>query len=275
MTTLGKAIRLERIKDRKSGNMVFIPMDHGFSVGTIKGLENMPRMVDLVASGGANAVIEHIGIAMAGHRGSTMGQSGEFEGKDIGLIIHLSGSTNLSPTPNSKVLVCSVEEAIRMGADGVSIHINIGDQDEPRMLEEMGQVAAECRYWGMPLIAMMYPRGPKIASEHAPEVVNIAARVGAELGADIVKTNYTGDIDSFKEITKGCPVPIIIAGGPKQETTKDVLQMIADAMEGGARGVAMGRNVFQADDPKEMTRAISLIVHKGWSVEEVLKEVKI
>jgi len=270
--SLGKAISLERIKNRKSGNMVFIPLDHGLTVGTIAGLEDMSALVDKIALGGANAVIEHAGMALAGHRGSA---TKKYSGPDIGLIIHLSGSTSLSPTPNHKVLVCSVEEALRMGADGVSIHINIGDQDEPAMLEEMGMVAQECRYWGMPLIAMMYPRGPKITSEHAPEVVNIAARAGAELGADIVKTNYTGDIDSFKQITKGCPVPIIIAGGPKLETTKDVFQMIADSLEAGAKGVAMGRNVFQAEDPTMMVSAISKIVHEHYSVQEVLKEYKI
>jgi fructose-bisphosphate aldolase/2-amino-3,7-dideoxy-D-threo-hept-6-ulosonate synthase len=272
--SLGKAIRLERIKNRKSGNMVFIPLDHGLTVGTIKGLEDMPTLVDKIALGGANAVIEHAGMAAAGHRGSSS-TTRKFSGTDIGLIIHLSGSTSLSPTPNHKVLVCSVEEALRMGADGVSIHINIGDHDEPAMLEEMGLVAQQCRYWGMPLIAMMYPRGPKITSEHAPEVVNIAARAGAEMGADIVKTNYTGDIDSFRQITKGCPVPIIIAGGPKLETTKDVFQMIVDSMEAGARGVAMGRNVFQAEDPTIMVRAICKIVHEHYSVQDVLKEYQI
>lgn len=273
MSNLGKAVRFERIIDRKSGNMVFIPMDHGLTVGTIKGLEDMPAMVDKIALGGANAVIEHAGIAAAGHRGSAR----EFKGssKDIGLIIHLSGSTSLSPTPNHKVLVCKVEEALRMGADAVSIHINIGDETEPDMLKQMGSVSQSCRYWGMPLIAMMYPRGPKIEKEHDPRVINIAARAGAELGADIVKTNYTGDIDSFKKITRGCPVPVVIAGGPKKDTTEEVLQMIADAMSAGARGVAMGRNVFQSKNPTALVKAISLIVHDGYSVEDVLKEVKL
>lgn len=272
MNNLGKAIRFERIIDRKSGNTVIIPMDHGLTVGSIKGLEDMPKMVDSVALGGANAVIEHAGIVAAGHRGSAKFQG---SGLDIGLIIHLSGSTSLSPTPNHKVLVCSVEEAIRMGADAVSIHINIGDETEPDMISQMGKVAEDCRYWGMPLIAMMYPRGPKIKSEHDPNAVNIVARAGAELGADIVKTVYTGDIDTFKPIVKGCPVPVIIAGGPKMNTTRDVLTMIFDAMQAGARGVAMGRNVFQADNPTLMVKAISMIVHKKMTVEEVLKETKL
>lgn len=275
MNSLGKAIRMERIKNKKSGNFIFIALDHGLTMGTIKGLEDMPSLVDKVALGGANAVIEHAGIVAAGYRGSISSNSTKFHGGDIGLIIHLSGSTSLSPTPNRKVLVCSVEEAIRMGADGVSIHINIGDTDEPAMLADMGHVSEACRYWGMPLIVMIYPRGPKIHSEYDPEAINIAVRAGAELGADIIKTNYTGDIDSFKKIVKGCPVPVIIAGGPKLDTTKEVLQMISDAMEAGARGVAMGRNVFQADDPTAMVKAISLIVNENCSIDEVYRKIKI
>jgi len=273
MFNLGKAIRMERIMNRKTGTMVFVPMDHGLTMGTIKGLEDMPKMVDKVAMGGANAVIEHAGIVAVGHRGSS--KDYKSSGKDIGLIIHLSGSTILSPRPNYKVIVCSVEEALRMGADAVSIHINIGDETEPEMLQQMGSIAEDCRYWGMPLLAMMYPRGPKIKSEHNPHVINIAARAGAELGADIVKTNYTGDIDSFKEIIKGCPVPIIIAGGPKMDTIEELLNMVSDAMEAGAKGVAFGRNVFQSDDPTSLVRALCKIVHERQSVEEVMKDLKI
>jgi fructose-bisphosphate aldolase/2-amino-3,7-dideoxy-D-threo-hept-6-ulosonate synthase len=126
----------------------------------------------------------------------------------------------------------------------------------------------------MPLLAMMYSRGKKIADEHDPKVVNVAVRVGAEIGADIVKSNYTGDIDSFKEIVKGCPVPVIIAGGPKMNTEIDVFYMIYESIQAGGSGVAMGRNVFQADDPVKMVNAISLLVHHNYTVEEVIKELK-
>jgi fructose-bisphosphate aldolase/2-amino-3,7-dideoxy-D-threo-hept-6-ulosonate synthase len=125
--------------------------------------------------------------------------------------------------------------------------------------------------WGMPLLAMMYPRGKKISSEHDVEVVKLAARAGAELGADIIKTNYTGDIDSFKEVIKGCPVPVVIAGGPKMSTTKDVLEMVRDAVEAGAAGTSIGRNVFQAEDPTKMVRAMAALVHGGEGVDEAMK----
>jgi fructose-bisphosphate aldolase/2-amino-3,7-dideoxy-D-threo-hept-6-ulosonate synthase len=263
MMDIGKSIRLERIMDRKSGRMIVIPMDHGMSSGTINGLENMAEMVDKVAMGGANAVLMHSGMVGAGHRKT---------GKDIGLIIHLSGATNLAPDPNRKVLVCSVERALKLGADAVSIHINIGADDEPEMLKDAQKAIESAREWGVPLIAMMYPRGAKIKNEHDPGVVNIAARVGAELGADIVKTNYSGDIDSFKEIVSGLHVPVIIAGGPKMDTVEELLKMVYDSVQAGGRGVAFGRNVFQAEDPTKMVFAICKIVHKNYTVEEALKE---
>ena len=263
MSNLGKNIRLERLFDRKSKKTIIIPMDHGLTLGTIKGLENLVDMIDKVALGGANAVLEHSGMVGAGHRQY---------GKDIGLIIHLSGATNLTPDPNKKVLVCSVERALKMGADGVSIHINIGANEEPEMLQDAHTVIEASREWGIPLLAMMYPRGEKITNENAPEAVNIAVRVGAELGADIVKTNYTGDIDSFKYIVKGVNIPVIIAGGPKMDTIPELYQVVYDSIQAGGAGVAIGRNVFQADDPTKVVRGLAKIVHNNYTVDEALKE---
>lgn len=265
MPDIGKNIRLERIMNRKSKRTIIIPLDHGLTVGTIKGIESMTNMVDKVAMGGANAVLMHSGMVGAGHRQT---------GKDIGLIIHLSGATSLSPTPNRKVLVCSVERALKLGADAVSIHINIGADEEPEMFIDAQKCIESSREWGIPILAMMYPRGGKISNENSAEVVNIAVRAGAELGADIVKTNYTGDIDSFKYIVKSIDVPVIIAGGPKMDTAKDILQLVYDSVQAGGSGVAFGRNVFQAEDPTELVKAICTIVHKNYSIEETLKEFK-
>ncbi|MBW9222864.1 2-amino-3,7-dideoxy-D-threo-hept-6-ulosonate synthase [Methanothermococcus sp. SCGC AD-155-K20] len=262
---VGKIIRLERVFNKNSGRTVIIPMDHGVSSGPVRGLENMREAINAVADGGANAVLVHKGIVRHGHRGY---------GKDIGLIIHLSAGTSLSQDPNKKVIVTSVEEAIRMGADAVSIHVNVGADSDDEMYKDLGSISEVCEYWGMPLIAMMYPRGRKIENEKDPEVVAHAARLGAELGADIIKTNYTGDIDSFREVVKGCPAPIIIAGGPKTNTDKEFLQMVKDAMEAGSLGVATGRNVFQHRDVSGITRAISMVVHEDGDIEEALKLIK-
>ncbi|MFP4654514.1 MAG: 2-amino-3,7-dideoxy-D-threo-hept-6-ulosonate synthase [Methanohalobium sp.] len=265
MTEIGKTIRIERIMDRESRNMVIIPMDHGITVGPIKGLSNISDSINKVAEGGANAVLMQKGMVNHGHRGY---------GLDVGLIVHMSASTSLGPDPNDKVLTCTVEEAVKMGADAVSIHVNIGSETEADQLKKLGHVAKKCDTWGMPLLSMMYPRGKNIQDSNDPELVAHVARVGAELGSDVIKTNYTGDPESFRDVVKGCPVPVITAGGPKTETDREFLEMIHGSIKAGARGVAIGRNTFQHDDPVNMTRAITEIVHKNKSVEESLEMLK-
>lgn len=257
----GKEIRLERIMKRETGTTVIVPMDHGVSSGPIPGLIDLERSVDLIALGGANAVIGHMGLALHGHRKG---------GPDIGLILHLSASTDLGPDPNDKVMVNTVQNALKMGADGVSMHVNIGAESEARMLSDLGRTAIECIEWGMPLLAMMYPRGKKINDENMINSVKIAARVASELGADIVKTVYTGDPDSFREVTDGCHVPVVIAGGSK---TNDIetLKLIEGAMEGGAAGVSIGRNAFQHAHPDRFVRAAAMIVHENRSAEEAIE----
>jgi len=258
---IGKAIRLERIIDRNSQRTVIVPMDHGVTMGPIRGLECMRETINKVVEGGANAIIIHKGIVANGHRRS---------GKDVGLIIHLSGSTSMSPDPNAKVPVCTVEEAIYLGADAVSVHINLGAETDQAMLAHLADVARECSRWGLPLVAMMYARGPKIENQFDVTHVKHAARVGAELGADVVKCVYTGDPESFAEVVGGCPVPVVIAGGEKVDTDEQVLAMVDGALQAGAAGVSIGRNAFQHDDPEAIVRAIGMMVHGRRSLEDSL-----
>ena len=262
---IGKKIRLERIINRHTGRTVIAPMDHGVSNGPMKGIIDIDKTVESISQGGADAILMHKGIVEQGHRGY---------GKDIGLIVHLSASTSLAPNPNNKVIVTSVEKAIQLGADAVSVHVNLGSETESEMLQELGEISETCSYWGIPLLAMMYPRGQKVENEHDVELVKHAARVGSELGVDIVKTNYTGDPDSFKEVVEGALVPVVIAGGPKVDTDEELLQMVKDSIEVGGAGVAFGRNLFQAENPGKITKAISEVVHNDLEVNEDLKFLK-
>lgn len=254
----GKKRRLKRVF-RDDERTVIVPMDHGVTVGPVTGLVNMQEIINKLLRGGVDAVVLHRGVAKHVDTGKA------------GLIVHLSGITKLGPDPNNKVQVCSVEEAVRIGADAVSVHVNVGAEQEDKMLVKLGRVADDCDRYGVPLLAMMYPRGPKIQDQHAVDVVAHAARLGAELGADVIKTNYTGDIETFKEVVRGCYVPVIIAGGPKVETVREVLQMVHDSIKAGGAGLSIGRNVFQHENPTKMVKALSAIVHNGSSVEESLK----
>ena len=180
-------------------------MDHGISNGPIHGLENIHEMVFQGENAGLTCVLVNKGIIKSMPRPP-----------NIGLIAHFSGSTSIGLSPDRKILMGSVEEALRLGADAVSVHVNIGGKEESEMLQNLGMISDKCVEWSVPLVAMMYPRGENIKDPHNPEIVAHVARIGAETGADIVKTVYTGDVTSFRKVIKSCPVPIVIAGGRKQ-----------------------------------------------------------
>lgn len=262
MSEIGKAIRMQRIFDRLTGKTIIAPMDHGVSMGPISGLKNMKEAVDRIAQGGANAVVVHKGVVKQGHRNC---------GKDVGLIIHLSASTGLAHDPNYKTLVCTVEEALMLGADAVSIQVNIGNGGESKMLRDFGEVSRKANEWGMPLLAMIYPRGEKIKDPYDVKYVKHAARIGYELGADIVKVPYTGSIETFREVVEGCEIPVVIAGGEKMETDRELLEVVYGAMKAGAAGLSIGRNIFQHENPVAIVEAMSAIVHKNQSIKTALK----
>ena len=257
----GRQIRLDRIL--KKGRMLCIPMDHGISNGPIKGLEDPASIIYKCQGHGLTSIIINKGILKTLPRPAR-----------VGTLVHFSSSTSLSLSPNRKMLTGTVKEAVSMGADGISLHINIGGKEEPEMLEQFGSTAEQCHRWGMPLLAMMYPRGENIKNPHDPEIVSHVARIGAECGADIVKTLYTGDIDSFAKIVKSTPVPIVIAGGPKADTDLDILQMTQDAMTAGAKGITYGRNIFAHKTPERMVAALAEIIFRNGTAREALKRVE-
>ena len=233
-------------------------MDHGVSVGPIEGLHDMSRTIGQVAKGGADAVLVHAGIAKT------------VDIDAMGLILHLSGATRLTKEPNWKVQLSTVKQAVRLGADAVSVHINVGSEREQDMLDQFSRILDECDEHGIPTLGMMYPRGPGICNEHDHEVVSHAARLGYEIGADIVQTNYTGNIDSFRDIVRAIRVPVVVAGGPKAETVADAIKMVGESIQAGASGVSIGRNVFQHSNPSRMTEALVGIVHNNTGAEQAL-----
>ena len=255
----GRDIRLARILN--DGKMLCIPMDHGISNGPIKGLEDIHSIIYQCSSAGLTCVLVNKGIIKSLPRPP-----------NIGLIAHFSASTSIGPAPNRKILMGSVEEAIRLGADAVSLHINIGSKEEPEMLQKLGMISDKCDEWSVPLVAMMYPRGENIKNPHDPEIVAHAARIGAEAGADVVKAVYTGDPDSFKRVVRSCPVPIVIAGGPKASTDREILEMCEGAMMAGAKGVTFGRNIFQHRNPPAIVRALYKLIIEKRNIREAMKE---
>jgi len=254
----GKRRRIRRIF-RDDGRTVIIPMDHGVSIGPVKGLEDMRRLVDELAKGGVDAVVVHKGWA------------GIIDPPNIGLIIHGSAGTDLSPDRLRKTACATPLEALSLGADGFSLHVNVGSETDYEQISFLARSSRACRMLGLPLLAMMYPRGAKIQEEHSLKEVSHAARIGVELGADVVKTNYTGSVESFRLVVESTHIPVVIAGGPKTTSTRDFLKMVSDAVSAGAAGVSIGRNVFQHADPRRMAEALRAIVHEGASVDYALE----
>lgn len=257
---LGKRIRIERVMDRNTRKTVMVPLVHGIGMGPIEGIKDIKNTVDMVSLGGANAVILHKGIVAAGHR---------HRGKDIGLILHLTAYSEGQPPS----LVTEVKEAVRIGADAVSVRIVIGGTEDQRMFKLLGGVSRDASKWGMPLFALMDTFSLKNKDKEAENFMR-AARVGAELGADVVLTRYQGSEEIFREVLSGCPVPIVVIGGEKKAKEKDFLEMVYTVMKAGAAGVSVGRNIFQYKKPGNMIKAVTKIVHERTSVSEAMENLK-
>ncbi|RCU46328.1 fructose-bisphosphate aldolase [Haloplanus salinus] len=253
----GTRARLRRIST--DGHYLIVPMDHGVTMGPLKGLVDIEATIDAVTDGGADAVLTQKGVAPRVHDNKN----------GAGYIAHLNGSTNIGPDEDDKRRTGTVEAALRAGADAVSFHINVGSEYEPEQMRALADVTERADELGVPVLAMAYARGPDIA-EDDPEALAHAVRLAEELGADVVKTGYSGDGDSFAPVCAGTRLPVVIAGGSRG-TDRQTVRMVRGAMDGGAAGVSMGRSIFQHDDPGAITRAISAIIHDGAGVDEALR----
>lgn len=255
----GKRTRLAHVfgKDQRT---VIVPIDQSVTSGPIRGLANMRDTIRDVIDGHPDAVLMHRGPLMAG-----------LWAPEAGLIVHLSAGTQLSTDPQIKVGVCSVEQALMLGADAVSVHVSLGlgvDRDN-LALSDLGKVSTECAKWGMPLLAMMYVYGDRASVAH---VTAHAARIGSDLGADLIKVNYTGSLDSFADVVGSSYVPIVVAGGPVDGDGHGVLRMAEDALSVGAVGVCIGRNIYQHDHPSVMAQALRAVVHDGISADDAFEK---
>ncbi|MFD2214435.1 2-amino-3,7-dideoxy-D-threo-hept-6-ulosonate synthase [Metabacillus endolithicus] len=252
----GKEIRLKKLYHH-SDKLLIVPMDHGITIGPVTGLTEINQTVNAVFDGGADAVVVHKGLVryLTDALGSNKGE----------LIIHLSASTALAPESQSmrKELVSSVEHSIRLGATAISTHVNLGSQFEAEQIKDVGLIAEECDKWGMPLLAMMYVRDGSKAHEFDPERIRHAARVAEELGADIVKVNYSGTPETFRQVVSGVKIPVLIAGGERLGSNDDLLTMIDDAVSAGANGISIGRNIFQDENPEKLCANIRSILNQS------------
>ncbi|MCC8244961.1 2-amino-3,7-dideoxy-D-threo-hept-6-ulosonate synthase [Saccharothrix luteola] len=250
--SFAREVRLRRLCRQVDQRLLVVPLDHSVTDGPITGGgRTVDTLVGLLSTSGVDAVVLHKGsLRHVDRRWFT----------DMSLILHLSAGTARGPDPDAKYLVASVEEAMRLGADAVSVHVNVGASDEARQIADLAKVAEGCDRWNLPLLAMMYPRGPKVRNPRDPELIAHAATIAADLGADIVKSVYPGSVAEMADVVRSCPVPVIAAGGPRTDQ-RQVLSYVDEVIGSGAAGVAMGRNIFQADDPAAAAREVAAVVH--------------
>ncbi|KDE59252.1 fructose-bisphosphate aldolase [Halostagnicola sp. A56] len=255
--TTGTDARLDRIGT--DGNYVIVPMDHGITLGPVTGLKDIESTIDAVTRGGADAVLTQKGIAPRVHENKN----------EKGYIVHLNASTSIGPDSNDKRRTGTVEDAIRVGADAVSFHINVGSNHEPDQITQLSEVTSEAARYGIPVLAMAYARGPDVDGAD-PEALGHAVRLAEEVGADVVKTGYSGDADSFEHVCESTRLPVVIAGGSKG-TDRETISMVRGAMDAGGAGISMGRSIFQHEDPEAIATAVAGVVHDDLSVDEALE----
>lgn len=240
----GKTLRLRRLFPPEGPRLFSVPLDHSLSLGPIEGLEDLGRTVSALQSEGVRLVIVHKGAAP---RIAPVLDPGTLLG------IHLSASTAMAPEGEPKRLTGTVREAIRLGADLVSLQVNFGGPNEGAMVEDFARISSEAEELGLPVLCMAYVK--RKGHENDPELLAHACRAAADLGADIVKTNFPG-AEGFRRMVRGTPAPLLFGGGPKADREEDFLQVVREALDAGAQGICVGRNLFQSRDLPRLAREI-------------------
>lgn len=243
----------------KNSKALFLAYDHGMEHGPADFDDETvdpARIMEIADSGYFTGVIFQKGIAE---------KYFDKNKHKVPLIIKLNGKTNLLNDvvePYSAQL-CSVDEAISLGASAVGYTVYIGSEFQEQMIAEFAKIEEECQQKGLPLIGWMYPRGKAVAGkEHSKEILAYAARVGLETGAEMVKLPYAGDPESFKWVVQAAGrTKVVVMGGQKMEEA-EFLKYTEDVMSTGAIGLAVGRNVWQAEEPLEISKKLSEIIYK-------------
>lgn len=255
MTMTGRTLRLGRLFKSTEAPFFLVPLDHTLTDGPFTDAHQYDNLLDVLADNGVDAIAVHKG--RLGHL-----RSGVYA--KLSVIVHVSASTKYAADPNYKYQVGDAEECLRRGADAVSVHVNLGSITEDHQIRMMANMAEACDRIGLPLLAMIYPRGPGVKDHPLLETLLHAATLAVDVGVDIVKLPLSGcSVQDMMQVVNSCPIPILAAGGAKV-SDKDFGTFAADVMKSGARGLAAGRNIFLATDPAAKVREIRRILHSNY-----------
>jgi 2-amino-4,5-dihydroxy-6-oxo-7-(phosphooxy)heptanoate synthase len=248
----GKAVRMARLSRYGDGRILIVPLDHAVSDGPFATAGELRSLAISAVDNGADALVLH--------KGRVAAVPAEVF-RRAALIVHLSASTAHAADCDAKVLIGSVEDALRAGADAVSVHVNVGSDTETRQLADLGAVASACASWDMPLLAMVYPRGPRISDPHDPALLRHVINIAVDLGADMVKTLATRCPEDMAAVIETSPIPVLVAGGRAEGTLEEFAETGARLIKAGCSGLAVGRRIFSAADPGAAVRCLAEAVH--------------
>ncbi len=270
----GKKIRLSRLIQKETNTCIIFAIDHGLtSPVLLKGIVDTRGRVREAISGGANVLMLSRGFARQ--------VADEFK-RDTSLALMLSASAAGHPKTSEASIITSigsVEEALRIGADAVVVFVALGGENEPEMISCVSKVGESCERLGMPFIAEAeYPttyaaKDTSSFQKYGVEYLKRNVRLCAELGADIIKTNWSTDTESFSEIIEAAHRPVVVAGGPIT-SDEELLTRMEKAKKAGAIGCSVGRNIFEHKNPEAMTRAIAQIFRGEKNSQEALSELQ-
>jgi DhnA family fructose-bisphosphate aldolase class Ia len=262
---IGTEIRMNRIFRKGDGRSVVVAIDHGGIAGPVKGIEDPAAVIRDCVAGGADAVLATRGVVKAAR--------GEWD-RSTSIILRLTGGFTVLGGGFEEELIASPATAAAYGASGVAMTVKFGHKREGFFTKQASLAIGECELLGLPVMieAMAKVEGKK---SNDPEGVKLAARAAQEIGADIVKTYYTGDPDSFRAVVEGCPAPIVILGGEKSEGGPEALfEEVYRSIQAGGAGVAIGRNIWGQGNTKAMVEAMAGLVHELWTPAQAAKHVK-
>ncbi|MHB1037641.1 MAG: class I fructose-bisphosphate aldolase [Pirellulales bacterium] len=258
----GKLIRLNRIFSHPSGHLCSIAVDHfiGYPEGLPEGLRRIRPTLAAIVEARPDAVTMHKGIAASAWQ------------PHAGRIAMILQTSAMRPDDTAREMVATPEDAVRLGADGFAIAAFVRGATEASYLRMVADCVREAARFEMPVICHIYPRDPRTGKiVFAPEEIAWAVRCALEVGADVIKTPYCGEVAAYGQIVADCPVPVVAAGGPKAATFQAALEMIAEVMESGALGATIGRNVWGFDHITAAVRAFKGVIHEEKSPVEAMR----
>ena len=270
MSQTGKRMRVKRLIDR-DGVSIICALDHGMtSPRFLEPLADIEARAREAVAGGANAIMISKGMCRIAEPAFA---------PDTAVCMLLSASSRPQNDRPDIVAIARVEEAMRLGADAVVLYVSLEGDDEPRMLQALAEAGRECERLGMPLVAeaefpTTYASVEGLASQYGFEYLQRNVRLCAELGADLIKTNWSGDGESFGRLVDCANgLPVVLAGGSRISDA-ELLERQEAAMLAGAIGCSVGRNIFMHERPEAITRALARVIRERWGAGDALEELE-